>query len=184
MRKFFWIIPALMLFALLVAPDAHGQTYDYTLSGIDNGTIDITVSGTTITAVTGTFDGVGIFGLAPAGGFGDNDNVYSSSTVLDFLGIGFMLDYPNGYGNSVVNLYWADTSSPLTFDEIQSGCEVSYSLCLLGDFTYDGPYGPDYLTLTASPTPEPGTAVLWLTGIVLLIVMMRKRSAQGLPQAS
>jgi hypothetical protein len=44
----------------------------------------------------------------------------------------------------------------------------------------------DNFTITGSPvlTPEPSTGILWLTGVGLLIVTMRKRIAQGLPQAS
>jgi hypothetical protein len=34
-----------------------------------------------------------------------------------------------------------------------------------------------------APTPEPGTGVLWLTGIGLMIVIMRKRFVQGLHRA-
>jgi hypothetical protein len=34
-----------------------------------------------------------------------------------------------------------------------------------------------------APTPEPGTRVLWLTGIGLMIVIMRKRFVQGLHRA-
>jgi hypothetical protein len=75
-------------------------------------------------------------------------------------------------------------------DEISIGYYPLAQLSLQRDIPGEGVVElPDEGTLVFSlvtpetVTPEPGTAVLWLTGIGLMIVMMRKRSAQGLPQA-
>jgi hypothetical protein len=60
-------------------------------------------------------------------------------------------------GESIVPVYYTDGTSGL--DENISGNDVFASV-----------------SRTLSPTPEPGTAVLWFTGIGLMIVM-RKRIA-------
>jgi hypothetical protein len=46
----------------------------------------------------------------------------------------------------------------------------------LADFATPGVYSDGFSTLTVTATPEPGTAILWLTGIALMI-LTRKRIA-------
>jgi len=174
MKKSLWIILTVS-FAAFGAPNASSQTYDYTLSGVDTGSIDITVSGTNITAVTGKFDGESILELLPAGSIGDNNNVYDPSTILTYPGISFSLFAPDEYGNSYINLYLYDTSlDPILYQDVQGTCGATFAECPPAGF---GPDSPEYLTAV---TPEPGTAFLWLTGIGSMIVMMRRRIAQCL----
>jgi hypothetical protein len=90
-------------------------------------------------------------------------------TVGQFLG---QLDILLG-GGSLPDGYTVDELDPIAIE-----LEDSFTDGTPSTFAQDNLLPP-----TPAPTPEPGTAVLWLTGIGLMIVMMRKRFVQGLPQA-
>lgn len=164
MRKSLWIIP--FLFAVIGAPAAHADTVDFTISGEDSGSIAITESSGSITAITGMFDGSTIASLLPTGDIGNNDNsFFSTPPYLDADGVSFSLTIADTAGFDDVNLYFAyDLDSYASYQSTSPGayCETD-----CGTFVFD----------SMTPTPESGTAVLWLTGIVLTI-LMRKRLAQ------
>ena len=173
MRKIWWIVPVLVLIAVVGAPSASADTlftYAYTLSNnltqtpytiswttepIPAVTIDTTLGGAALTAVscTGSFIGIGCS---------------FSSVELDAGNVGNQITY-----SSFANSLGVD-GFPL----------ADYGTA--GTYTATNQVGsPDTLVVTAVQTPEPATSVLMLLGIGLLGVMvMRKRVAWGLPQTT
>ena len=101
-------------------------------------------------------------------------SINGGTTVLSYFNQTSGADYgdwlsnpiPAGYGPQVQDAFGVLGTNPsLGVNELTAFEAIGYGL-----------------TSTAPPTPEPGTAVLWLTGIGLVSVMMRKRIAHGLPQ--
>jgi hypothetical protein len=86
---------------------AHADIiYDWTVSSDNQGTSfnssgTFTVSGSTITAWSGTWDGVIISGIMSVGSFGGNDNIYPISGN----GVSFNLASALDFGSDTVNLY-------------------------------------------------------------------------------
>jgi hypothetical protein len=96
MRKSFWIIA--ILFAAIVAPKAHADTFSFSATAIAVGTASglLTtdpISGGTylVEGITGTsFDGQAITGLAPTNTIGSNDNLlYPTTPFLDTTGVAY-----------------------------------------------------------------------------------------------
>jgi hypothetical protein len=80
--------------------------YDWAVSSDNRGTAftsfgQFTLSGTTITAWSGTWDGASIIALLPAGTIGGNDNKYP----LDGQGVGFSLSTALSGSSTQINLY-------------------------------------------------------------------------------
>jgi PEP-CTERM motif len=165
MRKYLWVIPVLFLFAAIGAPNAHAQTYNAVYTCIactylpipTNNPITFPISGSTF--LDYTFDGIPLANqLIPLDSAGDQ---YSWTTFVQdpTTEIIIITDETNIIGTSGSNQF-----------PTLAGCS--------------GCFGSLSFTPATTVTPEPDTAVLWLTGIGLLGFVMRKRIAQGHQQAT
>lgn len=187
MRKALWIILA-ALFVAVQVPAAHADSsYTYSISGADSGTITITVNASdVITGVSGTFDGATILpgGLLTTDSLGNNDNLYSPTTVFDGAGLSFALNGNDSDNYDYVNFYDYSVFSGVPGTEYASN-QGSCATFGCGDGL--GP-GHDFLpdTVTAVSTPEPTAFALTLSGLGLLglLLALRKRAPMGQSQAS
>lgn len=169
MRKSLWIIPLVLLFGSIGAPNAHADSFTFAVTGAYSGTGTFTtnpLSGGTylITEITGTFDGSAITSLISLGGFMANDNLlYPSIPFLDGSGVSFTL----ADGNDV------------------NVCSFVGTECFDSTLAFVGTTAIGEVSLSVSPTatPEPSSIALMLAGIGLLL-MTQKRICQRLPQAS
>jgi hypothetical protein len=168
MRKSLWIIA--LLFAAIFAPDVHAQTTEYLVT-FGNGN-----------------------GIAPT--IVGSDIIDYDSSTDQFTTPSISVDWPSDdppLAAATIVLSNEDASvSTSTLQSLYWECNTasSYLRCLINDDVgglylgetadsttlseFDEDFGP--VTLTAV-TPEPNTAVFWLTGIVLMIVG-RKRLAR------
>jgi hypothetical protein len=159
MRKSLWII-LVVLFAAIVAPRLHADPYTPTFTCVQSpcpGRLP-TAPGVTFsspTVVTEMWDGFTIvFDLPPTDA---PANVYTWSDCY------FTPACPlSGFGITDVTLGVTTFSTSLTCPP--SGCSPR-DTAANGSLSF--------------VTPEPGTAVLWLTGM-LLVILMRKRIANRL----
>ena len=146
------------------------------ISGADTGTITITETGGVITGATGTFDGSSIATLLPIGGWDLNDNVYNSTQPYLYNGISFTLSTPDTNGFNLVNLY---SDEGTTFCDASPGAandycsdQATYSdINALPDPALSTTFGTDYI----STTPEPGSFLLFGSGLVGLAGMVRRK---------
>jgi Domain of unknown function (DUF4082) len=144
----------------------------YDPTGINN--IDHTVD---IWTGSGTLVGTACVGLGCAG------SSYSASAEYWQTPVSLSL-----VAGSYVIGGWVSVGDPFeqSFSTTATEPNITYGTGLYGlggstmfpTNSYPGIVGPNFQV-----TPEPSTAVLWLTGMGLMIVMMRKRIVQGLPQA-
>ena len=115
-------VPALVVVVVLGAttPARAGQifAFNYSLPGAGATPMAVSASGFfattdlvgnsyTITGAWGTWNGAAITGVSAPGGFGNNDNLlFSSGPLLDFNGVGFMVNAPGDSGTGSVNVYY------------------------------------------------------------------------------
>lgn len=162
-RKALCMVPALLLFAAIAAPNARASAITApTLSTTTGGTVALgsgvqLTDSATLAGGVGDFPGLLFFDLL------DPSSVPVFNTIA-----------PGVIGNGIY--------SALT----------GYTPTVVGTYTWEVTYianidvGPDYETevvTAAVASPEPGTAALMLAGIGLLLVA-RKRFAQRLQQAA
>ena len=184
MKKLFLTLSCAALFGALGVRTASADTFAFTLAGIDNGsgTFTATATGVTnqylITNMNGTINGLSVTSLLPVGTYpgtvAPNDNLlYFPATIVsgggspasyfDLNGVSFTLT-----GGGDYNLYFGEDFQ--------------------GDpFVYNLTYGPggdsddflDSFTLTdlSAPTPEPASLLLFGTGAMGLVGVMRRRLA-------
>ena len=152
MRKSLWFIPVLLLFEAIGAPIAHADRYTVTSGGF-TAAPDIEWNGGVVPPIywgLRVVDQSLVFTLSPAGA--------PLSLAGDFVmepAIGFTERVFTGFFPHE-NFYWQ--SGPL--DSLQ----IEY---------YDG----NFIDITFTDVPEPGTAALLLTGMGLVFVT-RKRISQ------
>ncbi len=174
MRKSLWIILLLILIAAIGPPNALADSFTYTYTYTP-------VAGSTFSFTTVPLDPAVALGTPQTG-----------ITTASFTGF---------YAGTVLVAYELDGSSPLA-----PGANLLIQVTggpLLGppenffspsDYTIAGTYdgacadncpvsSPVTDTLTVTPVPEPSTGGLMMLGIGLVLVM-RKRLAQGLSPAS
>jgi len=172
---------------------AHADSFDWTItgpsasqSGSGTFTTDDLSGGTyVITGITGTYDGSSV-SLNPAepatSAFDGNDNlIYASLLLPDAYGISFTA------GSDDINI--ADVTqalannfpgAPVVGDQMGTQ-DIAQMNAQVASGVLSGNYTPVTLSIVAAP--EPSSVALTLLGIWCLLVM-RKRIAQGLPQAS
>ena len=156
MRKTLWLLPSLLLFLAIGAPIVHAQTYIYTFTE-NEGSESFTTDPISLVTAPTTL----------------SDSSLSTSNPSD---PGYVtLDYGSDGG------IWIE-------DPTDSG-GGEYGLFSAADFESVGNYSNITGTLQVTevlPTPELSSGVLMLTGIGLFGVMMvtRKRKAQGLTKAA
>lgn len=151
MRKSLWITLTVLLVAIC-APNAHAQTY----------TPDFTCIGTCVSLPT-----------APNVSFPSPTAINVTWDTISFPTITLLP--PDLSGDSYGWFAQTDPSRGLDFFtilDITTGDEQGSSAPALEVVGLD--HGP--LAFSAGATPEPGTAVLWLTGIGL-VFLMRKQLA-------
>jgi hypothetical protein len=170
MRKSLWIVLVLLLIAAIGAPNASADTlfrYAYTLSNTLTQT-PYTISWTTEPIPVVTMDTIlGTAALAAASCTGSFVGCSITSVELDAGNAGNQVTYAS-FGNDL-----GVDGFPL----------ADYSIA--GTYTATNQVGsPDTLVVTAVQTPEPPTVGLMLIGLGWLVLMMRKRIARGLPQAT
>jgi len=185
MRKIPWIAVALLILGIKVPAVYADAMYTYTISGVDSGTITLTVdtSDEIVTAVSGTFDGATIDTLLTPGSIGLNDNSYYDppTYVFDYAGISFSLDSADSDTYTDVNIGYYGPSSSGTSEYFSNqgycpaaGCGTSAGHPLIY---------PDFLTLVTTPpviSPEPGSLILLSAGLLGLIGMgLLKRAVTG-----
>ena len=174
MRKTLWIIPVLFLSTALASTAARADTI-ITSGGYVTAIDGITIAGTTYDVTFGTTEDMtfsgNTTGAADAAADISSDlngydcvtancyesiGVYATSTVTDeALG--------NGSGSWGVG---TDTSAGFNALVAENGT------------------GAAWAEFDPTPTPEPATSSLMLIGLGMLGLVMRKRIAQGLPQAN
>src|ERR1039458_1086315 len=69
-------------------------------------TTDLVGNSYTITGAWGTWNGAAITGVLAPGGFGNDNLLFSSGPLLDFNGVGFMVNAPGDSGTGSVNVYY------------------------------------------------------------------------------
>jgi hypothetical protein len=163
-----WVILA-VLFVAIGAPAAHADSYTITFSGGTTQPV-ATVSGFSGDVLS--FDGVSDMGV----------NINVNGPI--FLGTTAM-PQDDTYTWSIL-----PESDGVDAFILVDGTSVTAVESNFPIFTYPDPFlfdsGTAVVTDTSIATPEPGTSVLMLIGIGSLGLMMvlRKRIAQGLPQAT
>ena len=158
MRKSLWIVPLVLLFAAIAPPKAHADEYTITFTGGTTTPVDttITISASDVLSLGSVTDGAsGWDQFAPLQLTATPETDHLIWTITSPQGLFILEDLTAG----------DDTFSP-----------------------YYGPLAPGdtgtaSITDISIATPEPGTASLMLLGIGL-VFLMRKRIAQGLPQAT
>jgi|ERR1700733_1537496 len=147
MQKSLWVFA--FLFVIVGAPNAHAQDYDVTFTCI----------GTCLSMPTAS------------------EVSFPSPTSISIIDDDSLVIFPLAAGDLPTDSYTWDAFpgiqgvAPSTFNltDVTTGDTPTFRDGVLA--------GEGTVEFTEVLTPEPGTAVLWLTGIVL-IILMRKRLAQ------
>ena len=155
--------------SLLLAPAARAATYlfNFTDTGGDVGSLYFALTGTTVTAVSGTMDGLAVTGLSP---YASADQQFFAAGPVHFTvpGVSFatsggvlynLTAYPNN----------ADAVTNSVTDPFGSGVGVM----------------PSLKNVSISAVPLPASGSLMLIGIGALWMVRRgRRSGAGLAQAA
>ena len=166
MRKALWIVPALLVFATVVAPCARADTVTFTCPGDP----------------ANPAPGNPCFVAAPTA---PDVSFPGPTLVITWNSQTFDLTLPSDWSDTDANVVWGASNGlfiaydPEHLFEQEPFTFISTSLPS-GEGISEG--GPLTFTPGTVPAPEPGTSVLMLLGIGVLLVA-RKRIARGLPQA-
>jgi hypothetical protein len=170
MRKSSWIF-LVVLFMAIGAPNAHADSFDFTVTGATSGSGTLTTNPPS----GGTFLVTGITGV-----FGD-PSLGNSSPITSLVAPG-----TGPFSNT--NLIPLDASGLSFFTENNTEWTILFSDEFIVneiEMTITGPIEDTLtpITFTVVATPEPSSVALMLAGIGLVFVM-RKRIGQSLPQPS
>jgi hypothetical protein len=166
MRKCLWIIPVLLLFAAICAPNALADTlftYTYTYTPVAGSTFSFTTVPLD-PALLGTFQGVTTITAETLTGN------YSANVL-----VGYVLDGSNP-GAPGANLLTQTTGGIAPPEDFFSPSDYTTAGTYNGncaDNCFTGPI-TDTLTVTLVQTPEPSTYGLMLLGVGFLLVMRRR----------
>jgi hypothetical protein len=160
---------ALMVAAGTSPTPAYATLYDWTYSAnfethpgtiMGSGTLTTTGASSpfTMTAISGTFDGMAINGPVPPS-VSINNDVYVPAPFLDMFGIGFFIA-----GGTTINIYFTTTHS--TYQDITEGPSV------LG---LNGTSGTFTLTPATAAVPEPASSAVLSVGLAGLWFVRRRR---------
>jgi hypothetical protein len=199
MRKSLRIIPALLLFAAIGAPNAHADTFAFTVTGLIGGTLNIStaspVGGTYLgNGITGTFDGLAVTGLIAPGGFAGNDNLLTAAApYVDALGVAFATSdgtdwelfarpfFDSKLGTSTITpgiFYSAPTCPP--GPPGTTGCAVVADFSASITSLSIVPLGGGIIIVTPiSAAPEPPSILLLCAGLLGLLVIGRSKFARS-----
>jgi len=194
MRKALWTIPVLLLFAAIAAPCAYADSYTINFTCSSNPSCILPTSGsfgynpttqTFTTDVLVVWDGDN-FDITPVltediGNPSASTPCYGSAT-----GAALVFELLATCGPASIGSNWVGNTNPVVFT-FQDYGPVSAYLLSSGESQsgeLPGAYSTGTWTVTDVTTPEPSAAVLLLTVIGLLLVVLRKRIAVGLPRAS
>lgn len=175
MLKSLWIVAVLLLFAAIGGSNAQADTlftYTYTYTP---------VPGSTFSFTTVALDPAVALGTPQTGIITSSFTGFYSGTVL----VAYELDGSTPLAPGA-NLLTQVTGGPLLGppEDFFSPSDYTTAGTYVGACADNCPVGsPVTDTLTVTPTPEPSTCGLMMLGIGLVLVM-RKRLAQGLSLAS
>jgi hypothetical protein len=181
------MIPAIFLFTVWGSAAARAdiivETPGFAVTAID----DITIAGSTYD-LTFTTTALTPYAGAPTG-IASVDNQIRTDLFGNFAET--LRTAGGSLGSGVI--LWNSTTTPCGTGAFECGVDGD----LAGDWTTESApanflctpgsanCGTVYADFTpVAATPEPGTLTLALTGLLGLILVMRKRKAPGLPQAS
>jgi hypothetical protein len=142
---------------------AHADIiYDWTVSSDNQGSSfnssgTFTLSNSTITAWSGTWDGVIISGILPSGSFAGNDNAYP----INGNGVSFGLASALIFGSDTINLY--DSGTGLLWNGQYQDRSINATI-----FT---------ATAESTAAPEPSSIALVGAGLLGLMGVARRRRA-------
>jgi hypothetical protein len=189
MRKSLWIMLAVLILAV-AAPMAHADTFSFSFSNTIGNTPG-TVTGTLTFTGTGTFTGQ----AATAITLTSTPSAYTSQLPISDFTVSEIANSFSAVGGVItaanLNLEWTDGTTFTDTLGLQSTVGNANAL-LTGPVPTGFPFtattenidGLSGVTFTdISTVPEPSSVALMLLGVGLLLVL-RKRIGQGLPQAS
>jgi hypothetical protein len=167
MRKSLWIFPVLILIGAMGVPNAQAQTFNavYSCATPSCAFIPVPTNNPITFPLT---DPLG----TPLGYTFDGNALDTSLSMIDESGDSYIWEVnPGPSGTDFISI--VDTASGSTFISADfPAIPTSEVPNDMGDLLF----AP---TATTTVTPEPGTAVLWLTGLGLML-LMRKRKIQRL----
>jgi hypothetical protein len=165
MRKSLWIILAVLLVAI-AAPDAHADSFTYTYTDTVGDDFSWTTAAISAVSMQTTLPAADLTATSTSG---PTAGCVTSTVILDSGGFGSTDTFFSGCStHGIANadgFALADYSTPGTYFGVGLGTMVVTA------------------AVAAVAAPEPSSVGLLLAGIGLLVVM-RKRIGQGLPQAS
>jgi hypothetical protein len=201
MKRRIGMAASLVVVAALFLPGVLSTVNADTISSVTNGPDTSSGAfywGETVTTVAGgPWNGLALNFYAPSGGPEAVGDVFLlsqeylgtpanlSSSTPGFIGEGTATGGFYDFANAVTVLggteYWVYTDAALVLTGNAAGNEYYFTGAANGNF--GGVPGADInYTLTGNKVPEPGAISLMLTGIALLMLMMRKRKTQGVAQ--
>jgi hypothetical protein len=193
MRKSLWIVPVLLLFAAVGAPNAHADTLAFTVTGLIGGTLNISTAapsglGTYLgNGITGTFDGLAVTGLIAPGGFSGNDNLLTAAApYVDALGVAFAtsdgtdwdLNAQLLFGSITTGIFYSAPTCP-TGPNV-TGCAVVANFSATITSASIIPLGGGIIIVTPiAAVPEPPSILLLCAGLLGLLVIGRSKFARS-----
>jgi hypothetical protein len=192
MRKSLWIVPVLLLFAAIGAPNAHADTFDFTVTGLIGGTLNISTAppddlGTYLgNGITGTFDGLAVTGLIAPGGFSGNDNLLTAAApYVDIFGVAFATSDGTDWNLSAGPLFGSITDG-IFFSAPTcppgpgvTGCAVVANFSASITSASIVPLGGGIIIVTPIAAPEPPSILLLCAGLLGLLVIGRSKFARS-----
>jgi hypothetical protein len=181
MRKSLWIFPVLLLFAALFSTTARADTIITNAGGSVTAIDGITIAGATYNVTFGVTEDTTFNAISTTSAQGIANQLNTDLGSLDInspLGVFYAFEFGGGQAMGSANGPPWNLNPPTVFSDIQWNTFVGENATVVLQ-TYWAEFAP-------VATPEPDTATLTLSGFGLLglALVMRKRIARGLPQAT